>query len=131
MPATSGSTWGSSTWRTPRSARRGQQRRRRGRSEKTWSWPPPGPRSHGAAYSNNVTIFDRSLQRARSVVPERERGLEECGVRECLRVVPEVGVGVRIHLLGIQAERARELDELVEELSRRGPAPGGGERLHE
>ncbi|HEY7137730.1 MAG TPA: hypothetical protein VIB48_21935 [Acidimicrobiia bacterium] len=48
---------------------------------------------------------------------------------ERLRMVPEVRVRRGIHLLGVEAERRRELDERAEALDRLGHPSGGGDRL--
>ena len=52
---------------------------------------------------------------SRRILSERERGLDERGVGERLRIVPRLSPVDRVHLLAVQAERAAEREELVEE----------------
>ena len=73
----------------------------------------------------------RSSDGATPGIAERECGLHERGVGQRLRVVAEMVAGGGIHLLGVEAERARELDERGESIGGFGDPAGAGERLDE
>src|SRR5581483_10275137 len=62
---------------------------------------------------------------------EGERRLDERGMAEGLRVVAEVLPGGRVHLFGVEAERAGQCQEVGEPLSGFGLAAGGCQRLDE
>src|SRR4029450_4898821 len=62
-------------------------------------------------------------------VADGEGGLDEGGVGEGLGVVAEVAVGGGVDLLGEEAERVGEVEEVVEQLGRLVDPAGAGEGL--
>ena len=64
-------------------------------------------------------------------VPNGENGLDEGRVGERLWVVAEMGVRRRVHLLGVEPERACEVDERIEQRSGGCEVADGGEGLDE
>jgi len=62
-------------------------------------------------------------------VADGQGGLDECGVGEGLGVVAEVAVASGVDLLGQEAERVGEVEEVGEQLGRFVDAAGAGEGL--
>ena len=62
-------------------------------------------------------------------IAERERGLDERGVGEGLRVVAEVCVGGGVHLLAVEADRAGQRQQLLEQFGGFLVPAGAGECL--
>src|SRR6185437_1558217 len=62
---------------------------------------------------------------------EGDRGLDQAEMRERLREVPDQLAGVRVDLLGQQADVAAEPQQALEQLSRTLQLAGAREALHE
>jgi hypothetical protein len=62
-------------------------------------------------------------------VADRQGGLDECGVGEGLGVVAEVTLVLGVDLLGQEAERVDEFQEVGEQLGRLVDPAGAGEGL--
>ena len=62
-------------------------------------------------------------------VADRQGGLDECGVGKGLGVVAEVAMASWVDLLGQEAERVGEVEEVGEQLGRFVDAAGAGEGL--
>lgn len=61
-------------------------------------------------------------------ISDRQGRLHEGGVGEGLRVIAQVSAGDGVHLLGVEAERAGPVNEVIEQFASVGGLPGPGRR---
>jgi hypothetical protein len=61
-------------------------------------------------------VLDATAQMRGDLVADRQGGLDECGMGEGLGVVAEVAAVPGVDLLGQEAERVGEVEEVVEQL---------------
>jgi uncharacterized membrane protein len=90
---------------------------------------PPGRAGAGDPADVIAVLATQSVDLAGVGVADRQGGLDECGVGESLGVVAEVAVVPGVDLLGQEAERVDELQQLGEQLGRFVDPPDAGEGL--